>query len=487
MTSWGRVKGARKIADYLGVLKRKVIGSGEILKTVAWVCGVTSVSGALYHCIRSGMRLKSSEQRLRNLIDSAADAFFVHDTQGRIYEANRRACESLGYTREELMTLNVSDIEQSFSSNNIKKMWGSVVPGEAVTSEGVHQRKNGTTFPVEVRIGFLESNEQQLMFALVRDITERKKAEEALRKSERRFRQLFENSADALFVHDSEGHILDCNAEAVQSLGYEREKLLEMNVSDINVNMLTEEERRKKAENTLWKRVMRGEPGRIVGYDQGELRREDGTTFPVEVGVGAIEYGGGRAIFASVRDVTARKEMEKKLRQQALYDSLTYLPNRALFINRLEHLLKQAERQEKTVFVLFMDLDDFKSVNDNLGHEAGDQLLIAVARCLSSCIRAGDTAARLSGDEFTVLLENPGGVKEATLVAERILRALDTPFKVKGRQVRVTASIGITCTSDPQDTPTELLDRADEAMYEAKKHGGFRYKLYEPRTRAEST
>ena len=254
-----------------GPTDRRSVRRVEVLKRAAQVGGFASVAGVLYHCIRAGIRLRRSERWLRTLIHTAADAFFLHDARGRIYDANRRACESLGYTRDELLSLNVADIEQSFLPGEIEAACKEVSPGTPITIEGIHRRKDGTTFPVEVRLGCLESDGRRLVFALARDTTERKQAEKALRESERRFRQLFENSADALFVHDEAGRILDCNAEASQSLGYSKAELLSMSVGDITVNLLTEEQRQARAGDTLWERVMRGEPGRIVGFDQNEL------------------------------------------------------------------------------------------------------------------------------------------------------------------------------------------------------------------------
>ncbi len=460
------------------IIDGRGVRRGKILRKTAWVGGAVSAVGLVYRCFRTGLRLKRSEQYLQELIYAADDGFFVHDAQGRIHDANRCACESLGYTREELLALDVADIEQSLSVERLKELWKSMAPGQPVTLEGVHRRKDKTTFPIEVRVGLIGVNGQQLMFALVRDITERKQAEDALRESERRFRQLFENSADALFVHDKFGYILDCNAEASRYLGYTREELLSMKVGDVTLSLLTEEERQAWAGETLWERVMRGEPGRIVGFDRNELRRKDGTTFPVEVGVGAIEYGGGRAIFASARDITARWELENELRRKALHDPLTKLPNRALFMDRLEQALKQTERRKTSIAILFMDLDDFKSVNDTLGHEAGDQLLIEIARRLSGPVRDVDTVARLAGDEFTVLLEGLNEAGDATLVAERILKSLEAPFKVKGRGIKVAASIGIAWASRSDIAPGELLDKADRAMYRAKEGAGSRYEIY---------
>lgn len=441
----------------------------------ACIGGLVSVTGVLCRCVRSVRRLRQNERRLRDLMDNTADALFVHDCRGRILDANRRACESLGYTKEELFALNVADIEQSFVTDKLQDLWGGMVPGVPVTLEGSHRRKDGTTFPVEVRVGLLESSGSRQMFALARDVTDRRRDEEALRESERRFRQLFENFSDALFVHDLRGRILDCNTEACRSLGYTREEMLSIGIGDIATELLSEEERTARGNDRLWERVMRGEPGRIFGYDQNTHRRKDGSTFPVEVGVGAIEYGGRRAIFASARDITARKELENDLRRRAFRDPLTKLPNRALFLDRLEHALAQADRRRGSLAILFLDLDDFKVVNDSLGHEAGDQLLISVGRRISTCVRAADTVARLAGDEFTVLLEDLNEGEEATRVAGRILKVLDAPFRLRGREVNVTASIGIACTATSEEEPGGLLRRADEAMYRAKQGGKARY------------
>jgi PAS domain S-box-containing protein len=160
-----------------------------------------------------------------------------------------------------------------------------------------------------------EQNRPLRMVGMVHDITEPKRTEEALRESERRFRQLFENSSDALFVHDEKGRFVDCNAEACRALGYTREELLELSVADVATRLIPESERRRREGETLWERALRGEPGKIVGFDENDLVRKDGSTFPVEVGVGTIEYGGRRMIFAAARDITDRKRAEEALRE----------------------------------------------------------------------------------------------------------------------------------------------------------------------------
>ncbi len=423
--------------------------------------------------------LKQSEERFHSLVENAGDAFFIHDLDGRFVDANQWACDSLGYTREELLGLSVADVEMGFDPAGLLELWGKVVAGTPITLDGAHRRKDGSTFPVEIRLGVFESDGRRLMLALARDVSEREKAQAALRESERRFRQLFEQSVDALLVHDEEGRVVDCNSEACRSLGYTREELLELSVKDFVEDLLTEEEKRELGENTPWRQALRGEPGATVNFHQNRHRRKDGTSFPVEVGVGSIDYGEKRLVFASARDITERRELEKRLSYQAFHDSLTGLPNRVLFLDRLGHALARADRREDSVAVLFLDLDDFKVVNDSLGHGVGDELLVATARRLTACLRPGDTVARLGGDEFTVLLEEVTGGGEVERVVTRILDGLAAPFEIAGSEVFVTASIGVVSEASPESSPEELMREADLAMYRAKEGGKARYEVYE--------
>jgi PAS domain S-box-containing protein len=159
---------------------------------------------------RAEEALTKSEERFHNLVENAGDAFFVHDLDGRFVDANQWACDSLGYTREELLRLSVTDIEKNFDPAALPELWGQVVSGVPITLDGRHRRKDGSTFPVEVRLGVFETGGQQLMLALARDVAERERARAALWESETRFRQLFEHSVDALLVHDEEGRMVDC-------------------------------------------------------------------------------------------------------------------------------------------------------------------------------------------------------------------------------------------------------------------------------------
>jgi diguanylate cyclase (GGDEF)-like protein len=184
-------------------------------------------------------------------------------------------------------------------------------------------------------------------------------------------------------------------------------------------------------------------------------------------------------VLAIVRNYTERKMLERQLAHQAFHDALTGLPNRALFSDRLDHALTRAARRGVLVAVLFLDLDRFKVVNDSLGHDVGDQLLVAVAELLRNCVRSGDTVARLGGDEFTVLLEDLATPADASQVAERIMAAMQAPFQLAGHEVCVSASLGIALSSGKGSTPEDLLRDADAALYRSKNRGKARYEVFD--------
>jgi diguanylate cyclase (GGDEF)-like protein/PAS domain S-box-containing protein len=203
-----------------------------------------------------------------------------------------------------------------------------------------------------------------------------------------------------------------------------------------------------------------------------------------------------KAIILNARDVSERKRFQEQLQHQALHDALTGLPNRTLFINRLEHALARTARSQKQFAVLFIDLDRFKLVNDSLGHESGDVLLKEVAARLRNTMRLEDTVARLGGDEFTILLEDLGHTEESVRLAERIVQVLEKPFTISGQDVYISASIGICFggtgfentefSNTGQATPLELLRDADTAMYKAKKQGKARVEVFDAEIASEA-
>jgi diguanylate cyclase (GGDEF)-like protein/PAS domain S-box-containing protein len=236
---------------------------------------------------------------------------------------------------------------------------------------------------------------------------------------------------------------------------------------------------RKRVDATVRRSVERGE-----GFDyQARITQRSGQVRTIYA-IGRVtknEDGETVRLTGTVQDITDRKMLEDKVEYQAFHDSLTGLPNRALFLDRVEHALLRQQRLSSSVAVLFLDLDDFKTVNDSLGHQAGDELLIDLARQLHSSIRAADTVARLGGDEFGVLLEDVEKVDHAVSTAQRVLDIFERPFHIEGTDLLVRASVGIAVSGgDEVITSGAILRDADTAMYAAKKHGKGSYELFEP-------
>jgi diguanylate cyclase (GGDEF)-like protein/PAS domain S-box-containing protein len=303
-----------------------------------------------------------------------------------------------------------------------------------------------------------------------REITDRKRAEQRLARSEARFRALVQNSSDVVAVVDSHGVFTYVSPAVTQVLGYRADDLVGTNVFDlVGDDIATRvQEHPEMLEMDPFPQTSvevhlldSGGMPRTMDVTIADLRREPAV--------------GG--IVLNARDVSVRKELEHDLRHQALHDALTGLGNRTLFTERVTTALDSVDDGAR-VAVLFVDLDDFKTVNDSLGHAAGDQLLVAVAGRLHECLRVSDVAARLGGDEFGVLLPASYGETEAQGVADRILDALRAPLEIQGRAIELTASLGIALGGRGDGTGEVLLRNADVAMYLAKGRGKDRYEVF---------
>ncbi|MEW5729170.1 MAG: EAL domain-containing protein [Pseudomonadota bacterium] len=224
------------------------------------------------------------------------------------------------------------------------------------------------------------------------------------------------------------------------------------------------------------------EAARTTGRWRGERwsKRRDGERYAERLGVSTVLDEAGQLTHYVVvfSDITARKVDEERVRKQANYDTLTGLPNRALFLDRLNQAVSNAQRTDQMVGLMFIDLDGFKLVNDTLGHDMGDLLLQEAGRRLSNCVRSGDTVARLGGDEFTVVMPNLGAYQNAPTVATRILEALRKPFDLAGKEAFVSGSIGITVYPDDARDAQTMLKNADAAMYRAKEHGKANFQFF---------
>ena len=291
------------------------------------------------------------------------------------------------------------------------------------------------------------------------DITLIKESERQLRQSEAEFRLLFFNNPLPAWVFDRETQIvLEVNEQAIIHYGYPRDEFVGMRMADLIVPGML--------------------PTRV--NPEGSKRHyqhwtRDGRTIEVETTAYPLTFRDRPAMLVTAQDVTSRNVLQAQLTRQAYHDTLTGLPNRAFFRERLDRALARSSE----IAVIFVDLDDFKRINDTLGHTAGDAFLIAVANRLAPCARAGDTIARLGGDEFTVLLEHCT-TEDALAVVERFYAALHDPIAIEGREMVVSPSIGIAIGDETITVSEELLRRADVAMYVAKRAGKARHVVFAP-------
>jgi diguanylate cyclase (GGDEF)-like protein/PAS domain S-box-containing protein len=319
------------------------------------------------------------------------------------------------------------------------------------------------------------SGRATLLVGTLQDITGLREKEEELRQSEERFRSLVQNSLDVITVVDARGTIQYYSPSAETVMGYKPEEFIGKNALE---EFQIHPEDRPRVRDIFGYLVEN--PG--VNYSMElRMRHADGSWRVIEATANnLLDEPSVNGIVINSRDVTERKEFEEQLSHQAFHDPLTDLPNRALFIDRLGHALARADRNPESVAVLFVDLDNFKVINDSLGHKAGDELLVAATERLRHCLRPGDTVARLGGDEFTVLLEDMADRSEAIRLAGRIAERMSEPFVLRGREAFTTTSTGIAFATSGADRPDDLLRRADIAMYRAKSKGKAGYMVFDP-------
>ena len=420
---------------------------------------------------RAEEAFQESEKQFRHLVQYIPDILSVHDINGKIIDVNQLACESLGYTREELLDLSVQDIEQDFVADKYREQLNRMVPGVPILMEGVQKRKDGTTFPVEIRIGMFESGGKKLFLSLVRDITERKRAEAALRESEKRYRQIVDNANDIIYGVDRRGYFSFINPVAARITGYLEHELLGRHYLD-----LISPAYRKDTERFYRLQLVKR---RKNTYYEFPIIIRNGTKVWLGQNLQLVMEGERVVGFQAVaRDITNRKRAEEAIKELAYQDALTGLPNRIMFNDHLTMALSLARRHQQRFCIMWLDLDHFKNINDTLGHSVGDKLLRVVGERLTGLLRTSDTIARMGGDEFLLLLTEITQKKNVTTIAQKILESIRKPFTIDDHEIMITASIGITIFPDDGDDADMLMKSADLAMYRAKEKGRDNFQYY---------
>jgi diguanylate cyclase (GGDEF)-like protein/PAS domain S-box-containing protein len=317
-----------------------------------------------------------------------------------------------------------------------------------------------------------ESGNVTRVYGTLQNVTARREGEDALRRSERALDAILDNAAEGIVVLSTTGTIERINRQAQRMFGYAVSESIGMDFRQLAVQ-LGHDGTRGQEPPDAWTRRLLGSHREMTG------RRKDGTLFPLEVALSEIEMSSGpNRLTAVVRDITERKSWESRIYSLAYSDSLTGLPNRLLLRDRLEHAIAAAQRNRTLVGVLFLDLDQFKAINDSYGHHAGDQLLRDIGERARGCVREIDTVSRLGGDEFVVVLPELRDGLDAGAVARKILSAVAQPFRIESHDISITPTLGISLYPQDGIDAETLLRNADTAMYHAKEGGKNRFEYF---------
>ncbi|MEW8500414.1 MAG: diguanylate cyclase, partial [Candidatus Thiodiazotropha taylori] len=471
--------------------------------------------GTIYAVARDITRRKLAEQaimqsveRYQSVIETANDGFWVIDIHGNILEVNDSYCRLSGYTREELLQMHISEIDANETREDTLTHITDIVNKKNVLFETRHRHKNGTLWDAEISTSYSDI-EGGRFFVFIRDIRERK------------FNEQIANLRDGLSKIVYQGEMdnimrvaLDIAESITQSqIGFyhfveKDQKTLSLQVWSSNTlkNMCHsegEEMHYPIDQAGVWVDcIHQGKPiihndyealDHKKGMPEGhpELVREitvpifrDGLIVAVAgLGNKQIEYSNWDLnVLERIADVAydfiERKQSEMQIEHMAYYDALTGLPNRTLFSDRMAQAMSQCSHTERVLAVCYLDLDGFKTVNDEHGHDVGDELLISLAKRMMNILREGDTLARLGGDEFVILLNNLKEGKESESFLTRAIERIQKPFMVKGYRLSISASIGVTIFPDDDSTADTLLRHADQAMYKAKADPDIDYHMY---------
>ncbi|ABK42760.1 cyclic nucleotide-binding protein [Magnetococcus marinus MC-1] len=440
-------------------------------------------------------RMRFSTEALieSHFVRTVPDIIYRLDAQGHFIYLNE-SIEKLGYTMQELLSqhfsvlVSVEDLDSvSFDSVVVRHPQATPSSGTGVQPKLFDERRSGdrktTGLELKLCTRDTESTQRSIIHAevsctgiqveslvsgvrdyhgtigIIRDVTERKQFMTQLSEQKAQMEAIFNTIADALLVTDVYGIIQSANHSASEIFGYSQGELL-----GCSIGMLLEAEQHEDAVVSRWTA--------LAGHrKEVKVRRKGEQIFEAEMSVSQVFLEDRILYTGIIRDITERKEAERRITYQANYDALTGIPNRSYFQQLLNQSIQRAAAEGKRLAIIFIDLDRFKWVNDNLGHGAGDELLRLSSKRAASCLKGRDTVARLGGDEFVAILEHVGDTEQAFAVSKRVLESLNRPFMLDGKEVYISGSMGVAIYPQDATQPEELLTRADEAMYCSKRAG----------------
>lgn len=452
-------------------------GIDKIPRNVLW--GIAAVFGLLLSSLTTAVylrrkvfvqtrNLRESEGKLTTILESVGSPIYIKDTEYRYTYVNRAVCDLLGKPVEEILGKRDTDLfEPEIAATFLKGDRKVIEEGARITVEEV-----GTTDASASRRTFLSTKipltgadgRPYALCGISTDITDRKKTEDSLRIAAAVF-----HSQEAMFVTGQDTRLLDANEAFLRTTGF-----TEKSLSGKALPVVSADGSRENYWPTIWHEVQQ------QGKWQGEVcaHRKDETTFPAWLTLTAVRDEQSRATHyvGMLSDITQQRMDQEQITRLAYFDALTGLPNRQLLMDRMRHSLAALRRSTHASALLFIDLDNFKDLNDTRGHEMGDELLRQVGQRIMGCCRESDTVARVGGDEFIVLLDNAGKSEQEAAdhvraVARKILKEIAVPYTVTGMAYRCTCSIGAYTFRTPDVSIEDLMRRGDLAMYEAKRSG----------------
>ena len=400
-----------------------------------------------------------------DLYDSVPAGHFIFEARGIVRDANPVAAVMIGIARDELIGKRFEEFLSEADRHTFRTMLERVMAGRGpdscdITLPGAH----GSGRFVRMQAGEHPSD-QACCQAVAIDITDRRKAEEELRM----IASVYHEIDEAILISGPDHRILTVNPAFTRVTGYSPQEAIGQSTNLLQASHQDREVHQRAAHALT-----------AANHWQGEVRnqRKDGEEYVAWMSIHAVRGEEGEILrrIVVIRDITRQKEVEEAIWNRANYDFVTGLPNRHLFQDRLRQGIRKARRNGQALALLFIDLDQFKEVNDTFGHQVGDALLLEAAIRIRSCVRSTDTTARLGGDEFTVIMSELEDTSRVEIAVRDILQRLSETFRVGGTEIRLSASIGVGVFPSDAREPGELLNHADRAMYAAKASGGGRFR-----------
>lgn len=428
---------------------------------------------------RAEQSLKSSEQNFRAFFEMASVGVAQLDVRsGKYKEINQKYCDIVGFGMEELQSITSDTITHPDDLNYQQHQMQLLLDGHIpeFTIEKRYIQKNGTIVWAYLTVSPLwrDGENQDYVLGVIRDITVRKQAEERLIFAQK----VFDNSIEGIVVTDADGIILQVNAAFSTITGYGATEAIGQ-----NTRILKSDKHLPSFYEEMWRKIT------TEGYWAGETwnRRKDGEAYPEWLTISAVKNDKGRITnFVSIfHDISQHVQQQEVIQYQTQHDALTGLPNRVLINDRLENALEKIQRSGMQIALLYLDIDNFKYINDAFGHTVGDDILVELSKRFSSLMRNGDTISRLGGDDFLVLLTDLEDLNIVSNIAMRLLGSLEKPFHHGDVEFFITASVGVTIAPDDGVDPVTLVKNSDVAMYRAKNLGKNNYQYFAPELDAQ--